>query len=100
MSKLRIELDNLDVQSFDTMPDRDRDAGTVFGHASDVGDPSCAVSYCNDCNATADERVCPPGSNDCPSVNVAYCQTGSCADNGWTGWTAIDPWRGYCSGVS
>lgn len=108
MKKMHLELDALDVQTFDTMPGHARRGGTVLGNdsAPTYGPyDSCAASWCGDCQ-TGDDPACNGGTGDCPSVNVANCQsawyTDCCPSQGWTeccggGDHSTDPFDGDCT---
>jgi hypothetical protein len=99
VSKLHLSLDDLDVQTFHTTPARSSGKGTVFGAAAtDWWYNSCGVTYCDTCNATNPEVDCGGGdSADCPSVNVANCESveyGCGVPNdrttGWYPWSRDD----------
>lgn len=96
MSKLHLNLDDLDVQTFHTTP-APSGKGTVFGAQEPTGwwNESCGVTYCGTCEPTNPDVDCGGGdSADCPSVNVANCYSveygcGVGGDERTTGWY---PW--------
>lgn len=74
MSKLHLNLNDLDVQTFHTTP-APSGKGTVVG-AQQTGqwNESCGLTYCGTCDPTNPDVDCGGGdSADCPSVNVANC---------------------------
>lgn len=103
MSKLHLNLNDLDVQTFHTTPAPSSGKGTVFG-AQQTGqwNESCGVTYCGSCDPTNPDVDCGGGdSADCPSVNVANCPSveytcgcGSGGDErtswGWDWWEDPD----------
>lgn len=84
MSKLHLNLDDLDVQTFHTTPAPSAGKGTVLG-AQDTGqwNESCGLTYCGTCEPTNPDVDCGGGdSADCPSVNVANCPSAYYTDCG------------------
>lgn len=81
MNKLRLELDTLVVESFDTRADAGRgDGGTVFGQATVVGNPA---DTCSRCYYTWPECATPWPACDsmyqpCETVELAACDTTGC----------------------
>lgn len=77
MKKFKLDPDTLLVQSFDTVPELSGGRGTVFGRATATPDePSCNATYCGDCGVTNPDGECGTGeSGQCPSVNIANCQS-------------------------
>jgi hypothetical protein len=57
MKKIKLDLDDLKVESFDTLPD-----GAVFGYSTcpTVCQQSCGNTYCGSC------ETCPPTDCSCP----------------------------------
>ncbi len=59
MKKLKLDLDQLEVQSFETTKQQDQGRGTVYGHGvltcgCTQGEETCAAS-CQSCQATCIE---------------------------------------------
>ncbi|HEX2203078.1 MAG TPA: hypothetical protein VHG91_07260 [Longimicrobium sp.] len=87
MRKIKLELDTLAVQSFETSPVRGR-AGTVLGHdaPSNGGGPNC--------NSAID--ACPTGfcatisPDQCPTYFPEYCESADDACPSGRGCTEID----------
>ena len=73
--KLTLNLDALQVDSFDTLPPGDRTRGTVNGHAA-ATQLTCRVS-CDPC-ATCDTSCAGGPLCDCLPSGCVSCQT-SCA---------------------
>ena len=73
--KLTLNLDALQVDSFDTLPAQGRAGGTVHGHAATQGD-TCRGS-CDPC-ATCDTSCAGGPLCDCLPSGCVSCQT-SCA---------------------
>lgn len=48
MKKYRLDLNDLDVVSFDAVPDAPSRKGTVFGHATEF--TACTCDYANTCH--------------------------------------------------
>ncbi|HEX8243810.1 MAG TPA: hypothetical protein VF541_09950, partial [Longimicrobium sp.] len=72
MHKIRLELETLSVESFDTAPS-DREDGTVFGHATyQVG-----CSYGRTCLESACDGTCGTSPSDCGTcqTDCGTCQT-------------------------
>jgi hypothetical protein len=83
VKKLHLDPDSLLVQSFDTMAQAQQAGGTVFGRQTFPANPSCDATYCADCDATNPDVDCGTGaSGDCPSVNIAGCQSAVSCDGG------------------
>lgn len=74
--KLVLNLEALQVDSFDTTPVGDRARGTVNGHAAAATQQTCRVS-CNPCD-TCDTSCAGGPLCDCMPSGCVSCQT-SCA---------------------
>ena len=74
--KLVLNLDALQVDSFDTTPAGDRARGTVNGHAAAATQQTCRAS-CDPC-ATCDTSCAGGPLCDCMPSGCISCQT-SCA---------------------
>lgn len=97
MNKLKLELESLEVQTFETSGDRPR-SGTVVGFNTYMPQDSCHATYCGTCNITAE---CEEDTYDCPSVNIADCNsayyTQCCGPSGSFSRFTGDPWNPTCS---
>ena len=69
MRKLRLDLEHLSVESFDTVH-RAREKGTVFGEQCTCY-TQCTCPGCPSCDAT------------CPATCVNTCDDASCAESCW-----------------
>jgi hypothetical protein len=86
MRKLKLDLEDLSVESFATTPEPHREAGTVFGQQCTCytqctcpGCPTCDASCNGTCGGTC-AGTCDASCNgtcDCPATNDASCY-GSC----------------------
>ena len=71
MKKIRLDLDTLSVDSFDTVARNDGDQGTVFGHRP----PYSYDVYCSDGQTCIDTCFeCGTGASDCGTCDT-YCGT-------------------------
>lgn len=75
MKKIKLNLDDLQVESFDTTPEaRPEDRGTVFGFTTG----SQVICDCDTTPNTCDLNSCDGGgTGDCNSTNEVTCATGS-----------------------
>jgi hypothetical protein len=80
MSKLKLELDELAVESFDTLPADDARRGTVEAFAS-VGDSTCrqAICYYDTYAPTCAGATCATCDNSCAGTCDYSCNDPSCA---------------------
>lgn len=92
MKKLSLDLDALAVESFDTVDEASRQAGTVRGH--DVSDTTCGQRVCgcpsgsgNTCNALCETGDCPTqefgcgsGFHTCVQPSCFYSCPGTCME--------------------
>jgi hypothetical protein len=76
-TRTKLTLDDLKVESFETVPQRPlAPSGTVRGYET-IGDPTCDAS-CGACDETHDANLC---TMIC-SMEVGQCSMdGSCSDN-------------------
>lgn len=75
MKKIRLDLDMLSVESFDTVARKDGDEGTVFGHRP----PDTYWQFCSDGQTCLDSCFdCGTGASDCGTCATAC---GTCATN-------------------
>ena len=102
MEKLKLDLEKLEVQTFDTTAESNLQGGTVFGFETVNLEDSCAVTYCPDCDVTA--TGCDvENTNNCESVNPLFCVSAyysdcNCGGSYSTcGETSYDPWKWNCS---
>lgn len=58
MSKLKLDLDTLEVESFRTETAEEGERGTVHGHIFILASPYCGYSY-NCWMVTSIQRTCP-----------------------------------------
>lgn len=82
MRKLRVDLDDLSVESFATQEGA-RGHGTLFGHDSGTGYTDCWGQTCPDCGATAlvaCTQQCGSGQEQTCDMTCATCNN-SC--DGW-----------------
>jgi hypothetical protein len=76
MNKLKLQLDDLAVESFDTAC-RAKDKGTVFGEQCTCytvctcpGCPTCDATCPNTCYYTCDDNTC---ADTCGGLSYCYC---------------------------
>jgi len=72
MKKMKLSLDDLKVESFQTTPENDADReGTVFGFISpgpgNTCDPGCTDTLQASCNGTCDDPTCSTCGSTCGS---------------------------------
>jgi hypothetical protein len=84
MRKLRLDLDALAVESFDTRDDAESARGTLFAREGSTAHTDCWGLTCPGCGATA-LVLCT--AQDCPSREVGSCDVTceTCGDScdGW-----------------
>ena len=103
MDKLKLNLEMLEVQTFETVADPARQAGTVLAFATNnLVEDSCAVTFCTDCDNS--ETGCDvENTNNCESVNPMNCQSAyytDCCGGGSDSLCMLtneDPWHQGCS---
>jgi len=91
MGKIRLDVDSLAVESFNTVAGGDSDKGTVFGHLP----PFTYQKYCSDgitCNDTCE--FCGTDATDCGTCAATAC--GTCATDCGTCATACGTCDTYC----
>jgi len=90
MKKIRLDLDQLSVDSFDTVARKDGDQGTVFGHRP----PYSYEMFCSDGQTCLDSCFdCGTGASDCGTCATAC---GTCATDCGTCATACGTCDTYC----
>jgi len=90
MKKIRLDLDTLSVESFDTRAGGDAADGTVFGHIP----PETYAKYCSD-GQTCEATGCfGTAATDCGTCGASAC--GTCATNCGTCATACGTCDTYC----
>jgi hypothetical protein len=76
MEKVRLEIEELRLQSFTTSDDLSQHLGTVKGHASPTDEVDCTAG--DTCFATC-ASSCPCNTGDC----TAICQSDACTCDQW-----------------
>jgi hypothetical protein len=94
MGKLRLQMEELSVESFETVAQRDTRRGTVRAHASwgeetcrpilcPGGDPTdyqtCPNTCANTCAYTCDDVTCATCANTCQATCEYTCDDATCA---------------------
>jgi len=85
MSKMRLHLDDLAVESFETTPQPTPRRGTVDAYAT-IRQGTCPVRYCEPtdaatCYYTCDDATCAATcANTCPNTCAQTCDDPSCAN--------------------
>lgn len=92
MAKLKLEMDELVVDSFETLPVRDTRRGTVEGHATwdtcrplvctETQEPTayytCPNTCANTCAYTCDDVTCATCANTCQGTCEFTCDDATC----------------------
>lgn len=72
MKKMKLSLDDLKVESFQTTPENDANEGTVFGYITpgpgNTCDPGCTDTLQASCNGTCDDPTCSTCEPTCGST--------------------------------
>ena len=92
MNKLKLHLDDLAVESFDTC-DREKEKGTVVGEQCSCNG-TCPLTVCATCANTCDDATCAYTCDDatCPASCNGTCGGASCWETcGGTCWDSCRP---------
>jgi len=106
MRKLRLDLDDLQVESFATTPEPRRDGGTVFGQnhctcytqCTCPGCPTCDASCNGTCGGTCDASCNGNCGGTCGHTCAGNCTEFNCTDYTVVGCTGtFADGRDYCN---
>ena len=82
MKKIKLNLEDLRVESFDTSASGKEQDGTVFGQTQIETD--CNFSWCLDCTGGANTNCCPDASAESWASCGTTCQADGTCGNGDT----------------